>query len=238
MIKTIKQFIRKMGIDIVRYNPEKMGVNPFFDMSKFLKNNKPIVFDIGANIGQTVFEMHKAFPGCFIHSFEPSPATYKILKDNISTLNNVKTYNYAIGSANGTLTLLENRKSDMSSFHQIGNDGWGEIIKETKVKVKTIDEICKEIEIDKIDILKTDTQGFELEVFKGAENTIRKNMIGLVYFEVTFAEIYKDLPPFSHIFSFLVERGFELVTIYPLYYKNNVASWTDCLFVHKNYNPF
>jgi hypothetical protein len=133
------------------------------------------------------------------------------------------------------MTLLENSNSDMSSFLPLSEMGWGTITNETPVLVRTIDQFCDEEGIDKIDVLKSDTQGFDLEVFKGAEESIRKKKIGLIYFEIIFADQYKKLPSFSESFDFLTARGFKLVSFYKIYYQRKLAGWTDALFVHESY---
>jgi hypothetical protein len=119
----------------------------------------------------------------------------------------------------------------------LGKFGWGTITKETLVEVKTIDQFCRDEGIERIDILKSDTQGYDLEVFKGAERTIRENRIGLIYFEIIFCDMYKNLPSFSEVYDFLTGRDFLLVSFYQFHYQEQLASWTDALFVHKSYLP-
>jgi hypothetical protein len=123
----------------------------------------------------------------------------------------------------------------MSSFLPLGESGWGEVTKETLVNVKTIDEFCKEENIERIDILKSDTQGYDLEVFKGAEETIRANKIGLIYVEITFTEMYKNLPSLGQIYDFMRSHHFLLVSFYQIFYRNQLAGWKDALFVNESY---
>src|SRR5439155_2240193 len=89
--------------------------------------------------------------------------------------------------------------------------------------------------IAKIDILKSDTQGYELEVFRGAEETMRQNRIGLIYFEFIFAEMYRNLPPFEEVYRHLVDRDFLLVAIYNFYRQNDLANCVGVLFVYLEY---
>ncbi|WP_446361310.1 FkbM family methyltransferase [Coleofasciculus sp. G2-EDA-02] len=204
-------------------------------MDKFTHNDHPVIFDVGANVGQSIRKFRRIFPSSTIHSFEPSPRTFETLKQQVNKLESIHLWNYALGSSSGSMNFLENSYSDMSSFLPISEYGWGKIIKETLVEVKTIDQFCHEKNIEKIDILKSDTQGFELEVFQGAENTIKAQKIGLIYFEVIFSDMYKNLPSFGKIYNFLTERDFLLVNFYKFNYQNNLASWTDALFVHNSY---
>jgi FkbM family methyltransferase len=234
--KIVRKLFRKLGQDIVPYNSEAMGINPYLDMTKFIKYDQPILFDVGANTGQTIDDFNTYFKNGLINSFEPSPSTFKILKDNTANMEHVSIWNCGMGSENSNVFLNENANSQMSSFLELGDEGWGQIKNKTSVKVTTIDEFCKEQKIKRIDVLKLDTQGYELEIFKGAESTILENKIGLLYFEVTFIDIYKELPSFTSLYDFCVKHGFELVSIYPLRYKKNMAGWTDVLFKHKSYN--
>ena len=233
--RKVREFVRKFGIDIAKYTADTRGIDSYHDIFQIINCEKPMIFDIGANTGQTITNFREVFKNCTINSFEPSPSTFEILKKNSSKMENVQIWNTGIGSSVSTLLLNENTGSDMSSFLELGQAGWGEIKNKTEVAVTTIDQFCQDQNIEIIDILKIDTQGYEHEVFKGAVNSILENRIGLLYFEVTFIDMYKGLPSFSTLYDFAVNHGFELVAIYPIKYKNNKAGWTDVLFKHKNY---
>ncbi|PKD21141.1 hypothetical protein APR41_12050 [Salegentibacter salinarum] len=234
--KIVRKLSRRLGYDLIPLTIDKIGRDPYLDMKKFIINDHPVFFDVGANYGQTIDEITDVFKNHEIHSFEPGPDVFEYLKNKKSHKKNINIWNYGIGSAKSHLLLNQNTNRNMSSFLEIGNDGWGAIEGQTSVPVTTIDDFCKEQEIERIDVLKIDTQGFELEVFKGSKQSMQENRIGLLYFEVTFIDMYQNLPSFGELFDFAVENGFELITIYPIKYKNNRAGWTDVLFRHKNYN--
>ena len=234
--KIIRKLSRSWGYDIITLPKEKLGIDPYLDMSELVFSENPILFDVGANYGQTIDEFTEVFQNNTIHSFEPSPAVFEFLKKKTSTAKNIHIWNYGIGSSPKYLTLNENTNQNMSSFLKMGSDGWGLIERKTSVPVITIDQFCEENKIEKIDVLKIDTQGFELEVFKGAKRCMNENRIGLLYFEVTFIDMYKGLPTFGELYDFAINNGFELVTIYPIKYKNKMAGWTDVLLKNKKYN--
>ena len=242
MLKELKRQIRRvkrkllLGALTMRAD---MGFDPFGDMRKFVSSPRPLMLDVGANVGQTACLFHDYFPGCITHSFEPSPTTFVELHKHVAKVANAYAWNCGLGSAPGKLLLRENEHSDMSSFLPPGDRGWGKIKKETIVDVQTVDEFCREQNIERIDVLKSDTQGFDLEVFKGAKEMMRQNRIGLLYFEVTFIELYKNLPSFAEIFDFLINHGFLLVTFYRFHYRRkcnkSMVAWTDVMFVHESY---
>jgi FkbM family methyltransferase len=234
-MEIIKKLIRSTAARL-GYEIRRQPVDAFADMRRFVPaGSAPVIFDIGANIGQSVTTLKAAFPTSVIHSFEPSRDTFARLRENVAGEKNVFVWNCALGSVTGEQLFQENIESDMSSFLELSKAGWGAVEKREKVAVTTIDRFLAEQAIDKIDILKSDTQGYELEVFKGAEQAMRDHRIGLVYFEFIFADMYRDLPPFDQIFRHLIERNFLLVGIYNFHRQNDLASWADVLFVSREY---
>lgn len=235
--KNIKKIVKSTGYDIVRVQQKDIGINPFSDMKRFLNGNEaPVIFDVGANVGQTVVKFLDAFPKCSINSFEPSPSTYLKLKSSCDAYANVKTWNLGVGSTDGVLSFQENEKTEMSSFLEPGEDCWGRIVNKTNVDVITLDSFTENECVDFIDVLKSDTQGFDFEVFKGANRLMASNKIGMIYFEFIFSDMYKNLPPFHEVFSYLTSMNFSLVTFYDSYYQNDMISWTDALFINNEFN--
>ena len=237
---SLKQSVRNLGASfsakILRRRPPEIGQSALADMKRFVgANARPLMLDVGANTGQTVKRFRKTFPSSIIHSFEPSQRIFGQLQANVADKKEVFVWNVALGSSVGKQTFLENTHSDMSSFLELSKTGWGKIEQKSTVEVWTVDQFLEEHQIGFVDVLKSDTQGYEFEVFKGAEQTMRRNGIGLLYFEFIFSDMYKNLTPFDKILRHLTDRGFLLVSIYELRHQNNLASWGDALFVNQEY---
>ena len=220
-----RKLLRLLGYEYTRSTPNnngnhvlipRLGCDPYKDI-KFLlkaKNTHPVILDIGANTGQSVKKFKKIFPESVIHSFEPSPKTFEKLSNICSGYSNCTPWNMGIGSNDGFLNLHENTFSVMSSFLKLGSLGWGKEHETSKVPIATVTSFTKQHNIKFIDILKCDTQGFELEVFRGAKQLMIENKIGLIYFEFTFTSIYNDLPKFEDVFSILRDNRFRFITSY------------------------
>jgi FkbM family methyltransferase len=235
--RIIRNLLRRTGYDLTRYSPNELGRDPFQDMQFFLKGLQcPIVLDVGANVGQSVDEFKKVFPDSFIHSFEPSPSTYTRLTEHCHGLDGVKAWNYGVGSRQTTLPFIENSHSEMSSFLDPSEFCWGQTERTTSVRVLTLDSFAQDQRIEFVHVLKSDTQGYELEVFKGAEGLMKENRIGLIYFEFIFSSMYKGLPSFHEVVRFLSERNFALVSFYQSHFQNDLLSWTDAMFINVDYN--
>ena len=231
--KAIQKLVGRFGYRLCAF-PDRIGMDPFQDMATFSHGDSPLILDVGANTGQTVQEFRKVFCKPRIHSFEPSPATFELLRQNTSAIPDTQLWNRAMGSSSGRMILQENDDNGMSSFLPLSRFGWGSVIKQTSVDVDVVDDFCLREHIDRIDILKSDTQGYDLEVFKGAKRMFQEERIGLVYSEVIFSDMYKGMASMSQIYDFLTNHDFVLVSLYRLVYKKRLASHTDWLFAHKS----
>ena len=220
---SIRRIARLCGLDIVRFGGEQVGVDPFVDVRRFLRGHThPVIFDVGAGVGQSIYRFRDEFPTSVIHSFEPSPSTYEQLTTRCGELPGVNTWNVGVGSTNTTLAFQENEHSDMSSFLSPGECSWGRIVRTTSVQVTTEDSFARDHDIDSIHVLKSDAQGFDFEVFKGASHLMEENRIALIYFEVIFSDMYKNLPSFHDVFRYLAERNFSLVAFYQSHFQNEL----------------
>jgi FkbM family methyltransferase len=228
----LQPVLRPLGFELLRLS-ERLDL--FSDIGRFLATGDLMVFDVGGNEGQSVQSFEEKLPNATIHSFEPGPGAFEKLKQ---VPKHKKTYvwNLALGSTPGQLSFHENVQSEMSSFLPLGERGWGKVGNELMVTVTTVDQFCAEHRIERIDVLKSDTQGFDFEVFKGAKGMLEAGRIGLIYFEVNFSEIYQGAPHFEEIFRFLNQYDFQLQRLYGIGHVNQ-AIWTDALFVHKRYLP-
>jgi FkbM family methyltransferase len=228
--KPVKGLFNRLGLEITPYSSTQPGQSAWADM-KHVIGPAPMMFDVGANEGQTVKTMKVNWRDATIHAFEPGPETFARLQRQVGRFEHVTLNNAAVGSAPGTLPLIENSQSEMSSFLPLGPSGWGAELRRTPVQVVTLDDYCARHGIEFIDVLKCDTQGYELEVFRGAEKLMTTGRIRLVYFEVTFNDVYRGLPPLDELWRFLSDRGYRLVSFYHTRYQNRLASWTDALFL-------
>lgn len=227
---------RTWKISILRYNPNSFGVNPFSDIKRLISESKrTIVFDVGANIGGTVEHLKDRIPQSEIHAFEPNPTTYELLIQNTNSYRDIHLNRLGVGALCETKSFLENSCSVMSSFLKPSTTCTGRIINDIPVEVVTLDHYCVEKNIPYINLLKSDTQGYDLEVLKGGEALMGSNRIQMVLIEIIFTDMYQGIPPLDEIFRFLLNRNFVLVSFYDFNYKNNVAGWCDALFINPKF---
>ena len=137
----------------------------------YLQKND-VFIDVGANIGElALIGARKVGKSGQVIAIEPHPKIFKFLVNNIrlNKLGNVKTYNVALGDKEGFFHFSD-LKSDDQNFITVKGP--------IKIKVKKLDNLFKG---EKINLLKIDTEGYELFVLKGAINLLPKTE--LIYFE-------------------------------------------------------
>ena len=128
---------------------------------KNIKGNNIIIFDIGANKGQSIIRFKRLFPNCFIHAFEPITSCIK----NIEKLNysNLILNNYALGEKIYKKKFNQYKDNQISSFYNITDNKnfSSHIITEIEDKfdsqINTLDNYLLEHNINEIDIIKIDT---------------------------------------------------------------------------------
>ena len=89
------------------------------------------------------------------------------------------------------------------------------------VTVRMIDKVINEQSIQSVDLLKSDTQGFDLQVLKGASHSLGSGRIKNVMIELNFAALYHGQSNPIEIMSYLRERQFRLVDLYEKVFDGN-----------------
>jgi hypothetical protein len=98
------------------------------------------------------------------------------------------------------------------------------------VEVKTIDSVVEEHGIERIDLLKIDTQGYDLEVLRGGTEALRSGVIGNVLVELNFVKMYESQSDANAIIQFLTERNLRLVDYYEKFRQSHALAWCLGLF--------
>lgn len=200
--------------------------DPWHAIGRLVRSSNPVVLDVGANVGQAAQQCLRRMPRATVFSFEPSPTTYRELSLIVSALP-VRTFNVGMADRPGTLTLFENDHSDMTSFLQPTDAAWGKVVRKSEVAVWTVDQFRAAEGIDRIDVLKTDTQGLDLAVLRGAAQAFADEAIDVVLTEISFQAMYQEAPRFDEVLGYLLDRRFRVAGIYPVHHENGIASWAD-----------
>lgn len=179
------------GLELIRRKNAPYGYSPWIDVRRLsgeLRRPLDCIFDVGANTGQTSLQFLAEFPSSDIYAFEPHPTTFAHLVNSVPA-GRVKTFQLA----------LSDRTEAASFFEYDGEDGLSKINsltakarfatnirlepREIKVPCTTLDSFCAEHKVERIGLLKIDTEGYDLFVLKGASRLLSEGRIDFVYAE-------------------------------------------------------
>lgn len=193
--------------------------------------------DVGANVGQYASELRLiGFKGQIL-SFEPDPAAFAQLDAASAGDRRWHVFNHALGEAAGTAELNVMGTSDFNSFRQPSTDetehfsGQNRVVERVSVQVLRLDAILPELRrqygFDR-PFLKTDTQGFDVEVFRGAIG-VHTQMVG-IQCELPIKRLYEGATSWVDAIQEYSNAGFEIAGIF----NNNPAEpfliECDCFF--------
>jgi FkbM family methyltransferase len=235
--KFIKSVLVRLGFEIHRRRP--YGTDAHRDITNILgEQQAAVIFDVGANVGQTALAFSREFPAATIHSFEPSPEAFTTLASSVAGHGRILTHQIAFGPQSGKSTMYLTRSTLTSSMLRTSEKAesfLGDLVHDSgqvEVTVSSVDDFLREQKIPHVDLLKLDVQGFELEVLKGAAASLRDNRVSLIMTEVNFVDLYERQVFFHDIYAELMRHKYQLVGLYHGDYRTGpFLAWCDALFV-------
>jgi len=171
-----------------------------------------VVFDVGANVGNWSKKVIALNPQVKIHAFEPVPDTFKKLEQNTIQFQNMIRNRMALSDNRGNISF--NFYPNSSYFSSVFNHDLGKEVEKIEVEVISGDEYCQLNEINHIDFLKIDTEGFESKVLAGFEEMLKNRKINMVQFEYGPMAIDSKFL-LCDFYEFFTSRGFKIGKIYP-----------------------
>ena len=202
-------------------------------MINFLKKNNFIKFnlllDIGAHQGESIELFSRNFMIKKIISFEASPINFELLRNRIRT-NNLKysnteivIENIALGAENKTTEFKQFNESSSSTIKKINEESKyykkkfrlinffnkEKVYQKFKIKIFKLKDYIKQKNIQKIDFIKIDTEGYEYEILIGLEDKIQ--FVNTIMFEHHYDNMIKKNYTFSDINDLLVKNNFKKI---------------------------
>jgi FkbM family methyltransferase len=233
---SIKRLGRAAGVEI-RYAFQYPSISdpaiyaPWLDV-----RDVRCVFDVGANVGQSARRFAQAFPCCQIYSFEPFPAAYRRLSRVAdASLGRIKAYGIACGDTDGYVEshIEPTSVSQLNKIHDVSPRSHSSPRNKLAIEVKRVDTVCAEQGVESIDVLKTDTEGFDARVLAGAAGMLSAGRIRCIVSEVGFLDDQQHTP-FADVFTLLSTHGFELAGIYEItYLRNGKCDYANALFTRR-----
>lgn len=202
-------FLRFFDLEIVSKDRQKINYSFDFDFPKYFgSHNKIIIFDIGANKGQSINRFRSIFKNSIIHSFEPDEECCKIIKNKYKNDKDIFINQVAASNFNDKKNLNFYYHSTDNSFYKKNDD---KIVKTSQVQTLKLDDYIKDKNIEKIHILKIDTQSYNKEVIEGLKKTLSEKRVDIIEIEINLGQNYEKKNSFFEIENFL--QNYQLAGI-------------------------
>lgn len=198
-----------------------VGTDYAVDLVHKIGLNPKVIFDIGANIGQTVNFYKTIYPNSTIYTFEPIPSTFSALERNCKGIVGVFPFNIAFGETteSRTVRIVKDQTSVVNSINDnfqnrlgLSEDGYDEV----DIRIKTLDDFVGKEKIETIDLLKIDTEGFEVQILNGAKNLLNSGKVSAIVCEAGFVRSNTRNTYFGDINDILDGYGYALFGIYEM----------------------
>lgn len=219
----LRILIRNFYNDLENFNYE-FETNGEKRVLQILKDfNIQMVFDVGANIGNWSEIALTILDKPEIHCFEIAPETYNILNKKLGNYDNIILNNVGLSNEKKEVDIYyPGNASGLTSLHPVI---W-QTTEKVKSYVTTGTEYSNNQEIDKIDLLKIDTENHDFYVLEGFERLLEKGQIRFIQFEygrgnIITKKLLKDF------YIFLEKYNFILGKIYPKYVEFKPYSFED-----------
>jgi FkbM family methyltransferase len=246
MLKIVKDSVlkvsRSLGYDIVPLREMKERDFALHLRELLARLKVDCVLDVGANVGQYHdFLRDKVFYDGSIISFEPVSRHVEALRERSRADRDWHIEGYALGSRDGSMPINVMVSDQFSSFLEPDHDRVKEIAElntprhtET-VTVRTLDVVLPLLQ-QRIGFerpyLKIDTQGFDIEVLRGAGDSLPA--VKALQTEASIIGIYKGMPQYIDTLRYLDERGFDITGLYPVSRDNALRLVEfDCVMINR-----
>ncbi|MBB5030469.1 FkbM family methyltransferase [Prosthecobacter vanneervenii] len=233
----ISQLLGRSNQVLQSYRKDRIShVELELDLPLLLTKKNPLLIDVGANAGQTISMFKRVFDQPVIHAFEPNKTLVETrLAKDYGHNKNIVLNAAGLGAEPGVLKLNHFEKDQMCSFLPLDNGQLnpyaGEaVVSSSEVPVWTLDQYAHKHSLGEIDLLKIDTQGYDLQVLLGAEGLLAAGRVNFIMLEINFIPLYVGQPEFFELDSFLSKRGYALVDLYEKIWVENRIGWCNGLY--------
>ncbi len=218
------------------------GINWALDLKRLLKTTPGgNMLDVGANVGQTTLFMRREFPRAVIHAFEPVPDTFAILRQKTQHIHGVNRHEMAVGANEGSTEFSYLPKADVRNSLSTNRFEADPSARRARIAITTIDAFCSRENIEQVTLIKTDTEGFDADVLRGAKSMFSRNAISAVVSEATFDPKNQLQTQFHALEDFLLGHDFLLCSLYETEMLPRIdkyyGSFCNALFVRRSLLP-
>ena len=218
------------------------GIDYQYDIKRLCKiygGDIAVFVDVGANIGQTSLTALISYPSAKVLAFEPDQMTFGALREKVRNAR-FQPYKLALSDTSGDARFFD-YGAFATSNSLVGDAQYamraGHPVTVRTVQCETLDGFCRGHSIDRIDVLKIDTEGHEMAVLRGASEMLAAHCIRFVYveFNTLLSKTGSSGGALMPIGNLLEPLGFRFVATYPelMITTGDLFVASNALFIHE-----
>jgi FkbM family methyltransferase len=189
-------------------------------------NRNTCILDVGAHRGESFRHFSGLISGDLNYfGFEPNPESFGMLtqlEEKVKdTRRSVSFFPFAVGAASESVEFRVTNSSEVSGvlvpepeLLERVPSGDHELKRIIEVDQISIDDFIQKNNLRVVDILKIDTEGYDLEVIRGARNSLRRGLIEIVICEVFFVKYRQNQAYFWDLATEFENLGFSFVNLF------------------------
>jgi FkbM family methyltransferase len=198
--------------------------------------NQPfVVIDGGANVGQYASHAIRVLGERLrLYSFEPSPRMFAKLSSKLGDRPNIELLPFGLSDSESEATLYSHVGGEAeASLIKRDMSHWGITQEQVdRVRLRRLDDVCRELKIARIDLLKLDVEGHEFQALTGAGRMLESGRIRCIQFEfgapniesrIFFKDLFKLLNPHYRI-NRIVHNGLQPIPHYSEFHETFATS--------------
>lgn len=216
------------------------GLDLAHNLARFLPGWKcGVIFDVGANVGQSAREFASRFTYSEMHCFEPFPATFEELRKNTADVPRIHLHPYALSSTNGHLRVPVgacSTNNSITSAANAENPGTNTV----EIETRTLTDVFLSMNLSSVSFMKIDTEGHDLEVLQGGEKILLDQKIDVIQVEAGMNPTNKHHVTFEALKAYLESKNYFLFGIYEqtgeFMTGHPAMRRANCVFISKSLN--
>lgn len=194
-------------------------------LTRSINLKAPMIFDVGANVGEWSACAKTVFPESTVHAFELNPVTASKLAERFFSTERVFVHSFGLSDASGEVNFFA-YSGEASVLSGMRAPLFSHVPHTVEVStVRTGDQFCRDNNIALVNFLKIDAEGADLDVLHGFANMLTKQAIDLIQFEHQGGRYLRDF------YDFLLPKGYIIGKLYANYvdFREHEAEMEDLL---------
>lgn len=201
------------------YRELPRGTDLFVDLREYFPRfDVRVVFDVGANVGQSALPFLEQYPDCHVYCFEPVEANFQKLRARLGNNERVRCVQAALGRSAGQVRMILNGRGDRFRLAQ-GNGSAAPDGCTVAVPIDNVDAYAAAADVEQIDFLKIDTEGHDLAVLEGADRMLSEGRVQMVQVEAGMNPENMLHVPLAKLQRFLETRDYYLFAFYEQHHE-------------------